>query len=75
MKREAEILRIARNITEIEKFKSWCAKIIFWIIKQGDTIVESCNFFVKSVSVILKYLDHFTVINNQCLLASFPRNW
>ena len=33
----AEILRISRNNTELEKFESSCDKIIYRMMKQGGT--------------------------------------
>ena len=51
--------KTARTTTEMEKFMPSCAKILFRMIKQGDTISRIKNVFVKSMGVILKYLDYF----------------
>ena len=43
----AKLLKISRTTTEIEKFVSSCAKIVFRVLKQGGS-KSKIKVFVKS---------------------------
>ena len=56
----AEILYIIRTTTELEKFKSSCAKIISKMTKQGGTITRTTQCLCKMYGQSLEIFKSFS---------------